>query len=181
MRAVWAAVLVALCACSPAVPALPTPTATAVIRPTLPPTWTPTFTPSPAPPTPTLTPTRTFTPAPTRSAESLCADFWLETTLDSKRFWAWDQTITLFANLPAPDVGVRLRATHRQSGEQREWELPAGSMLLLQLPVKNLPLAGRYAWTLSLYSESYGEFCQQSGWFVTLRREATEARERRTR
>jgi hypothetical protein len=165
-----------LCACGPAV--VPTSTATATpvkIRPTLPPTWTPTLT-STVTATPTSTPTPTATP--TLNPETLCDNLVVESTLEAGRILARQHFASFLTSLPA-ESGLTLRfvAIHTATGERQEVEVPGDGLILLQIPAKQLPLPGRYDWTLSVHSETLGELCPQHGWLIAVGRESTRAEE----
>ena len=69
-------------------------------------------------------------------------------------------------------VTVRFLAVHRETGENLGAEAASGELMALQLPISQLPLAGIYDWTVSIYVGSLGEQCAQSGSFVVA--EATD-------
>lgn len=60
---------------------------------------------------------------------------------------------------------VRFEATHRESGEAFGAEAPGGEIMALELPVSQLGQAGVYDWTVSIFVNSLGEQCAQSGTF----------------
>lgn len=150
-------------------------------RPTLPPTWTPTLTATPAPPTATVTLSPTPTLKPTLSAEAICDAFYVTHNLPSGQILAWDSKVTLYVYALPSDATVRFLAVHHFSGENRGADLPGGQSNILQLPVKNLPATGQYDWTLVVRSETYGDICPQSGWFIAAGPASTRAEEDQTR
>jgi hypothetical protein len=153
-------------------------------RPTLPPAWTPTFTPLPPtqePPTATLTPSLTPTITPTLSAEAICAAFYTTNNLKPGQILAWKSKITLYVNAVPPDAKVRFLAVHHFSKKNIGADLPGGQSNILELPVKNLPETGQYDWTLVVKTDSYGDICKQSGWFLATGPASTRAEESHTR
>jgi len=146
-------------------------------RATLPPTWTLTFTPTRAPPTATITPSLTPTPTPTLSAETICDAFFSVDNLRPGEIFAWDDTITLYVNPVPPDATVRFLAVQHFSGENRGADLPGGGANILRLPIRNLPQTGQYDWMLVVKTGSYGDICEQSGWFIAAGRNSTRAEE----
>ncbi|NWG15403.1 MAG: hypothetical protein HXY41_02095 [Chloroflexi bacterium] len=173
--------IVLLAACG-AAPAAPTPTATPVVRPTLPPTWTLTPTPTRAPPSATPTPTSSPSATSTPDSAAICAELWLQTNLEDGRLLAWDDFVTLFAQIPSTDAVLRLLFVHGVTGERRGADLPGGDMTGLQIPVSVLlPQPGRYNWTLTLSTTLEQDFCLRGGWFVAAGRESTRAEEREIR
>ncbi len=163
----YAAALLLLAACAPpaAIPLTTTPVLPNVpVRATLPPEWTATPTPTTAPPTalPSSTPTRT--PAPTISVAERCANFIVSSNLKSLRTFTPDEQITFLVNASTPD-GIRLTVRQRFSGENLNADVPGGSLVGLQLPLKRLPVYGLYDWTLIL-RDGETAVCTVSGAFI---------------
>jgi len=173
------AILCLIAACSPQLKPTPEistsfPTNAAPLIPqTLPPTWTPTFTPTSLPPTLTPTITPTPSPIPTSSAESICAGFKLLDEFDSGKPFPWDGAIAFYMSSDAPEVVIRFVAIHRSTGENQGAQFPGGQTIIAELPINLLPHPGLYDWTLSVYSETFGDLCEREGTFVVLRPEAT--------
>ena len=71
---------------------------------------------------------------------------------------------------------MRFLAVHHFSGENRGADLPGGGVNILQLPIQSLPQTGQYDWTLAVKTKSYGEICEQSGWFIAAGRNSTRAK-----
>lgn len=174
-RLFFAALLATLCACGSANPA-PTATDTPTqslfstmiappARSTLPPTWTPSFTPLPSA-TFTLTPTPSLTP--TLTAADICDGFKVLYELSPGEQFAWEGGIPILAGTEADDVVIRFNAVHQQTGESKLVEIPGGNMVVAELPANLLPQPGLYDWTLSVYSETYGDLCARSGTFIVL-------------
>lgn len=195
-------VLFLCAACAPSTPAptepvpTPLPYNTSVlpdVRPTLPPTWTWTPTPTASQtPLPSLTPT----PEPTRSLNDLCASLHVDFPYAEGHVFEPDDTLLLvFGTLertwqseiqaqisgtatPRPPailtepVMVRFLVVHRETGENLGAQAVGGELMALELPINQLPLAGTYDWTVSIYIESLGEQCARTGSFVVA--EATD-------
>lgn len=165
--------LIALAACSNPTPQLPATTTQSpfatisapAARSTLPPTWTPSFTP---PPSATFTDTPTPSQTPTPSARSICAGLSVLYEIENNQRFAWEGGIPIIAGTDINETVIRFNAVHRQSGAARLVELPGGQMVMAELPTNLLPRPGFYDWTLSVYSEPYGEICERSGTLVAL-------------
>jgi hypothetical protein len=157
-------------------PAPPTPTATAIIRSTLPPTWTPTVTFSPMPPTPIPSLTYTPTPAPTRSSASICAGFVLDTNLKANRLPLYNPQmfIRLLITSDAPETTIRLLFTDQASESGEGLEFPGGQSYVYEIAASSFTQYGRYNWAVEV--RRTGEetvLCAESGEMVILRGAAT--------
>jgi hypothetical protein len=62
-------------------------------------------------------------------------------------------------------IMVRFEAAHRETGETLGAEAVGGEIMALELPVSQLGQAGVYDWTVSIFVNSLGEHCAQSGTF----------------
>ncbi len=166
--------LLLVAACNPALQSMATVTPTSrfatvagpLTQRTLPPTWTasPTATVSP---TPTATPTTT--PSPTPSEANICAGFELLHEMSERYVYAWDDYMPIVVMLNHPGATIRFQATHRQSGEGTGFEMPGGQAIGAEFYMNALPTAGTYDWTLSAYTETYGDSCVITGSFIALR------------
>lgn len=153
---------------------------TPYIRPTLPPTWTPTFTATPAPPTATRTPTPTPIPSVTPSAAEICQNFWVVTNLTGSAeplYFNRHSQISMLLNTDSAEDSIHFSLTHRLTGEGKTLDLPGGQMVGGGIPVKDLPAAGLYDWSLSVQSAAYGELCKQTGVFIVISPESTRPEE----
>ena len=63
-------------------------------------------------------------------------------------------------------VTVRFLVVHRETGENLGAQVAGGELMVLQLPISQLPLAGTYDWSVSIYVGSLGEQCAHTGTFV---------------
>jgi hypothetical protein len=156
--------VVSACAAPPVPPTTPAPTVTALVRATLPPTWTPTPLPTVAPPTALPSPTPTRTPAPTLSAAERCTNFVVNSNVKHLRSFGRGDQIAFLVNASTPD-GIRLTVRQRFSGENLNADVPGGSLVGLQLPLKRLSAYGLYDWTLTL-RDGETAVCTVSGAFI---------------
>lgn len=92
-------------------------------------------------------------------------------------YFRQDDRIPILTNTGAVDTPVRFLAVHRLSGENQGVDIPGGTLLGIQFPVRYLPRAGLYDWSLSVQSPLYGELCKQNGSFVVVSRESTRKEE----
>jgi hypothetical protein len=91
----------------------------------------------------------------------------LEATSDPDSFQPTHPPVVL-----TEPVLVRFLAVHRETGENLGVEVPGGELMALELSVRQLPLAGLYDWTVSIFVGSLGEQCMHRGTFVVA--DATE-------
>lgn len=169
----FVAVLIATSACGTTnskPPTTPTRSSLATIsapagRATLPPTWTPSFTP---PPSATFTDTPTPSVTPTPSAQAICDGFSVLYEIRPGEPFAWEGGIPIIAGTDINEAVMRFNAVHRNTSDAKLVELPGGQVVVAELPTNLLPHPGLYDWTLSVYSEIYGEICARSGTLIAL-------------
>ena len=61
---------------------------------------------------------------------------------------------------------MRFLALHRETGENLGAQAAGGELMALQLLISQLPLAGVYDWSVSIFVGSLGEQCTHTGTFV---------------
>jgi hypothetical protein len=166
------------------------------VRATLPPTWTPTLTlPLSLVWTPTIAPSPTSTRTVDDLCATLEVDFpfeddtvfapddtlliffgtteqWWQSQIQAATPTAEESSsaVTIQATRPpavlTEPVTVRFLAVHRETGENLGAQVAGGELMVLQLPISQLPLSGTYDWTVTIYVGSLGEQCARTGTFV---------------
>lgn len=117
------------------------------------------------------------------SANDICENYFLVTNLQGLRgaspilFFTQNSDINLIVSTNTTDVKVHFVAVNRVSRNENGTDIPGGTMLGVNFPVKYLPGFGQFDWTLTVQSPIYGDLCKKSGTFYVVGRDSTREEE----